>query len=109
MRVVGVRRHLLGWHADEGAGGRWSSKSGVEGVVEVGDLGDVSVPVLRWRHNRVDEEQKVEVDHIHLSASLTFQPPALPAVRSIPGVRCCNNRFLAPSWDTGLLLRGMSR
>ncbi len=79
----------------------------MEGVVEVGDLGGVSI-VLLWRH-RVDEEQKVAVDYIHLSAALTSQPPALPAVLSIPGVRCCSNRFLAPSWDTGLLLRGMSR
>lgn len=36
----------MGAHAEEGTGGGWASGCGVEGVVEVGDLGNVSVPVL---------------------------------------------------------------
>lgn len=76
----------MGWHAEEGAGGGWSPISGVEGVVEIGDLGGVSVrstSILKGLC-RMHEEQKDEVDHIHLSAALTFQSPALLAALSIP-------------------------
>jgi len=49
---------LLGWHADEGTGGGWSPKCSVGGVVEVGDLGSVSVlfaGVLMWMQGIYEE------------------------------------------------------
>lgn len=104
--MVGVGWCLLGGHAEEGTGGGWTSGCGVEGVVEVGDLGNVSVPVLI---GHIHEEHNDEVDHIHLSAALTFHSPAGPAGLSIPGVRCCSDQSLAPSWYMGFFLHGRNR